>query len=214
MPMTNAPVRVAVVDHGTGNLTSLTRALDRVGAHVSRLSAPASALDFDVAFLPGVGAFPTAMAALRNGGWVPWIDEWVDSGRPLMGVCLGMQLLFDGSEELGGDSGLGLIPGAVRALESRGERLPHIGWSPITWSRQSSLSAGLEEEAAMYHVHSFACQPASVEGSLATAVHGEEFTTAATNGTNVFGVQFHPEKSSEDGLRLLSNFIDIARSNK
>jgi len=209
--MTHAPVRVAVVDHGTGNLTSLTRALDRVGAQVSRLSAPSSASEFDVAFLPGVGAFPTAMAALRDGGWLTWIDEWVSSGRPLMGVCLGMQLLFDGSEELGGESGLGLIPGTVRALDSRGERLPHIGWSSITWSRQNPLSGGLEEEAAMYHVHSFVCQPTAVEGTLATAVHGEEFTTAATNGANVFGVQFHPEKSSEDGLRLLSNFLGLAR---
>jgi glutamine amidotransferase len=151
------------------------------------------------------------MDALRAGGWLDWIDQWVSSERPLMGVCLGMQLLFDGSEELGGDSGLGLIPGTVRALDSKGERLPHIGWSALSWTRPNQLSAGLEDEAAMYHVHSFVCEPASAEASLATAVHGEKFTTAATNGSNVFGVQFHPEKSSEDGLRLLSNFLRLAR---
>lgn len=207
-------IKVAVVDHGTGNLTSLVRALEHLGCDPVRLTQPSDQSDFDCAFLPGVGAFPSVMRALRGNGWVDWINDWVASARPLLGVCLGMQLLFEESDELGGAEGLGLIPGRVTGLESKGERLPHIGWSPIEWKQKSTLSMELESEAAMYHVHSFACRPLESSAVLATAVHGEEFVTAAWNGENVYGVQFHPEKSSGDGLQLISNFLNIGKEQR
>lgn len=204
-------VKVAVVDYGTGNLTSLMRALEHLGADAQRLAAPEAQEDFDVAFLPGVGAFPNAMRELNTRGWTDWITDWVAGDKPLMGICLGMQLLFESSVEMGGAKGLGVIAGDVTDLDSQGERVPHIGWSEISWSQSTPLSAGLESGAAMYHVHSLVCRPATTETRLATAVHGETFTTAAWNGRNAYGVQFHPEKSSEDGLRLLTNFLALAK---
>ena len=204
-------MKVAVVDHGTGNLTSLVRAVEHLGAEPLRLTDPNEAGSYSAALLPGVGAFPAVMRSLVAKDWVGWLNEWVGSGKPLMGVCLGMQLLFDESEELGGSEGLGLIPGRVTGLDAGGERLPHIGWSPIKWKQSNPLADGLEAEAAMYHVHSFACRPTESAAVLATAVHGEEFPTAVWNGENVFGVQFHPEKSSADGLRLISNFLKMAK---
>lgn len=201
------PVNVAVIDHGTGNLTSLVRALEKIGASPTRITSDAEQSGFGAAFLPGVGAFPTAMTALRANGWLDWIHEWVDSGKPLMGVCLGMQLLFDRSSEIDETEGLGLIAGEVTQLIAGEERLPHIGWSPITWTQPTVLSAKIHPTPAMYHVHSFVSRPVNGASVLATATHGEEFATAVWNGKNVFGVQFHPEKSSDEGLQLLSNFL-------
>lgn len=204
-------VKLAVVDYGTGNLTSLIRALEHLGASPTRLKEPTDQSQFQAALLPGVGAFPNAMSSLKALGWDQWISELVATERPLLGICLGMQLLFDSSEEIEKCDGLKLIPGEVSKLDSRGDRIPHIGWSEVRWTQPSPLSEGLEEGAAMYHVHSFVCRPMNQVSELATAEHGEVFTTAAWNGKNVFGVQFHPEKSSEDGLRLLNNFISLAK---
>lgn len=203
--------KVAVVDYGTGNLTSLVRALEHLGAEVDRITEPNAEKAYDLACLPGVGAFPNAMREINARGWADWTRQWASSGKPLLGICLGMQLLFDHSSELDGAEGLGLIPGGVTELDAGGERLPHIGWSEITWTTENPLSVGLETGAAMYHVHSFVSRPLDSHMQLATADHGETFTTAAWNGSNVFGVQFHPEKSSEDGLRLLSNFLALAK---
>jgi len=207
-------MKVAIVDHGTGNLTSLVRALEHLDCEPVRLRDPAEFGQFSCAFLPGVGAFPAVMEALRSNGWVEWISSWVETGKPLLGVCLGMQILFDESEELGGATGLGLIQGRVTKLESQGERLPHIGWTPIDWKQRNPLAEGLESEAAMYHVHSFVCRPAEPSSILATAAHGEEFATATWNGENVFGVQFHPEKSSAEGLQLMRNFVNIGKEHR
>ena len=206
-----SPVNVAVIDHGTGNLTSLVRALERLGANPVRIAPTACHDDFDAACLPGVGAFPAAMAALKAQGWIDWIGSWVASGKPLMGICLGMQLLFDRSFEIEVTEGLGLIGGDVSEISAMGERVPHIGWSEITWTQSNPLQAGLESGSAMYHVHSFVARPTEETSILATAIHGEEFATAVWNGSNVFGAQFHPEKSSEDGLRLLANFLALGK---
>ena len=204
-------MKVAVIDHGTGNLTSLVRALEKLGANPVRIAPDASQEDFDLAFLPGVGAFPAAMTALEDQGWIGWIGQWVASGKPILGICLGMQLLFDRSFELEETEGLGLIGGDVTQISAEGERVPHIGWSEIRWTQSNPLQLGLEESAAMYHVHSFVVRPTESSSVLATAVHGEEFATAVWNGRNVFGAQFHPEKSSEDGLRFLANFLALGK---
>ena len=205
-PNQPAKPRIVLVDHGTGNLTSLERALDLGGAEVVRTSSPASLASADAVVLPGVGAFPAAMNSLRRLGFAEAIRQWAADGRPLLGVCLGMQLLFEGSDEAGGAEGLSLIEGRVRKLDARGERLPHIGWTEVTWVREHPLRAGISQPTALYHVHSFVCDPTVPEVVLATAEHGEAFTTAVGSGGTV-GVQFHPEKSSTDGLRMVANFV-------
>jgi glutamine amidotransferase len=164
--------------------------------------------DCEGMILPGVGAFPMAMQALDRLELRSLLMDFVVQERPLMGVCLGMQLLFSGSEELGGAEGLGIIDGTVRQLRPGDGKLPHIGWTPVSWTRSSLLNERLPEAAAMYHVHSYVCEPSEPDATLATAVHGETFTTAVSSGS-VYGVQFHPEKSSDDGLHLIRNFVAI-----
>ena len=199
---------VAVIDYGTGNLTSICRAFARVGVEAKRVTSPAAADKASHLVLPGVGAFPKALTRLGELGFDSFLTARAAEGTPLLGVCLGMQLLFDSSSELGGSAGLGLISGQVKPLDSRGERLPHIGWSPVSWERDSALGAGLGPTTPMYHVHSFAATVDDPADLLATATHGAEFVTAVNRGS-VYGVQFHPEKSSDLGLQLLKNFAGI-----
>jgi glutamine amidotransferase len=134
--------------------------------------------------------------------------EAAESGRPVLGICLGMQLLFESSAEMGGDTGLGLLEGSVEPLHARGLKIPQIGWNEVAW-RSSPLCEGLPERSAMYHVHSFAPRPGDPAITIGTAVYGSEFVTAVARD-NVYGVQFHPEKSSTDGLALLRNFAQLA----
>jgi glutamine amidotransferase len=203
--------RIAILDYGMGNLRSVEKALEHVGATASITHEPAEARGADGMILPGVGAFPRAMQRIRERGLDELIAERRAAGVPILGICLGLQLLFDSSTELGGSHGLGLLTGAVGEVESPGLKLPHIGWSPVRWEQRSPLVDGIESETAFYFVHSFA--PRAERGDvLGSAAYGERFCCAAERG-NVFGVQFHPEKSSAAGLRLLSNFAGIcARS--
>ena len=201
--------KIAVIDHGTGNLTSLTRALSKIGATPVRCSSPGDAEGCAAVMLPGVGSFPNGMAALSATGFAQFIQSQAHAGIPLLGVCLGMQMLFESSSEQRITEGLGLLGGRVRPLAAGVQRLPHIGWSPVTWSIASALTAGLDAEADMYHVHSFVAEPAAEEDVLGTASHGEVFCSAVERG-NIYGVQFHPEKSSDAGLRLLANFAQVA----
>jgi glutamine amidotransferase len=159
--------------------------------------------------LPGVGAFPKAMDAIRERGLEELVHERRSAGVPILGICLGMQLLFESSVELGGAAGLGLLPGEVRALDAPGLKIPQIGWNTVSWKQRSPLVAGLDGGAAFYHVHSFA--PLASNGVvLGTADYGSEFVSAVT-GDGVYGVQFHPEKSGPDGLTLLGNFVKLAQ---
>jgi glutamine amidotransferase len=135
------------------------------------------------------------------------IAERHDAGVPILGICLGLQLLFDSTTELGGASGLGLLDGPVAGLEAGELKIPHIGWAPVRWERESRLTEGIPSGTPFYHVHSFAPRPEPAE-LLGTAVYGETFASAAQKG-DVFGVQFHPEKSSAAGLRLLANFAGV-----
>jgi glutamine amidotransferase len=208
-PLVEQPVDIAIVDYGMGNRRSVEKALEHVGVRASigcdleELRRAAGLV------LPGVGAFPRAMENLRGLGLEELIRERVAAGTPVLGICLGMQLAFDSSSELGGAEGLGIVPGEVRALQAGELKLPHIGWNEVRLVRPDSpLVDSLPERCAFYHVHSFAPVPSHEEDVLGTADYGSEFVTAVQHGS-FYGVQFHPEKSSAAGLRLLANFAHI-----
>ena len=203
------PVEIAVLDYGMGNRRSVEKALAHVGARASITSDHDRLRDAAGLILPGVGAFPRAMENLRALGLDELLRERIAAGTPVLGVCLGMQLAFDSSEELGGAAGLGIVRGEVRALRAGALKLPHIGWNDVEFVRpQSPLVAGLPPRCAFYHVHSYVPDPASQQDVLGTAEYGERFVTAVEHGS-FYGVQFHPEKSSAAGLRLLANFARI-----
>jgi imidazole glycerol-phosphate synthase subunit HisH len=199
---------IAVVNYGMGNLRSAQMALEHVGAGVEVTGDVAAIAAADGLVLPGVGAFPRAMEAIRRLGLDEAIAERHAAGVPLLGICLGMQLLFGSSTEMGGAEGLGLLEGEVSGLDSQGLKIPQIGWNEVRWRGGSPLADGLPERTAMYHVHSFAPRPADPADVIGTATYGSEFATAVGRG-NVFGVQFHPEKSSAHGLALLANFVRL-----
>lgn len=200
-------MHVALVDLGLGNRRSVEKALERVGATVERTPDPARLALADGLVLPGVGAFPEAMRRLRAAGLEEPIRALVAAGKPIIGLCLGMQLLFDSSEEMGGDTGLGLLGGAVVPLQAGGLKLPHIGWNALTVRQPGSpLLEGLPDPLPLYHVHSFVAAPADPSIVLAEGHYGATFPSIVGRG-HVFGAQCHPEKSSRDGLRLLSNFV-------
>lgn len=199
---------IAIVDYGMGNRRSVEKALEHVGAR------PVITSDHDVireaegVILPGVGAFPQAMRNIRTTGLdEPLTDRFLD-GAPILGLCLGMQLLFEASEEHEGADGLGFLPGRVRRFDTRGERLPHIGWNLVTFRRPARLTDGLGDAAAFYHVHSFVCEPDDDADIVGLGEYGSPFVSIVERG-NVMGVQFHPEKSSRDGLALLRNFAKV-----
>jgi imidazole glycerol-phosphate synthase subunit HisH len=197
---------VAVLDYGMGNLRSAEKALEHVGAEVSVTRDHDEIRAADGVVLPGVGAFPKAMEEVRRLGFDELLRERVDAGVPTLGICLGMQLLFEGSTELGGSEGIGLLDGQVDALAANGLKVPQIGWNPVSWRRESELGEGLPQPCAFYHVHSFAPRPAREEDVVGTATYGAEFASAVARPP-LYGVQFHPEKSGPDGLRLLRNFV-------
>ena len=203
------PVDIAVVDYGMGNRRSVEKALQHIGARAAVSSDPERLRAADGLIVPGVGAFPRAMRNLAELGLDELLRERFAAGTPVLGICLGMQLAFDSSTELGGADGLGLVPGVVEPLRAGSLKLPHIGWSEVRFADPSSaLVADLPERCAFYHVHSLAPVPARGEDVLGTAEYGEGFVTAVERGC-FYGVQFHPEKSSAAGLRLLANFARI-----
>ncbi len=199
---------IAVVDYGVGNRRSVEKALLRVGAN-AQITGDATLLRAaDGLVIPGVGAFPAAARRLAEGGLDQLIREIAAVGTPILGACLGMQLLFDHSDEHGGAAGLGLIAGEVRALQAPDRKLPHIGWSEVRWQGESTLSAGMPNPSAFYHVHSYAAWPASGQDVIGWSDYGQRYASVVGSG-NIFGVQFHPEKSSSAGLSLLANFVRI-----
>jgi glutamine amidotransferase len=200
-------VRIAILDYGMGNLRSVEKALEHVGVTAQVTGDGNEVRAADGVILPGVGAFPRAMERVRELGLDELIYERRDSGVPILGICLGLQLLFDSSSELSGDTGLRMLGGPVGEWDAKGLKVPHIGWAPVRWERESSLTDGIPSETPFYFVHSFAPRPSDSE-LLGTAEYGSRFACAAERD-NVFGVQFHPEKSSAAGLRLLANFAGI-----
>ncbi len=203
-------VRIAVVDYGAGNLVSIGQALAAVGALATIASRPADLDGAHGLIVPGVGAAAPAMARLRRRRLVEPILGWIAAGRPYLGICLGLQLLFEGSDEDGADT-FGALPGRTRRLEDA-PTLPHIGWNQVERRHDHPLFAGIEDGADFYFVHSYAgsLRPQADEAALAETEHGGRFTSAVSLGP-MLGVQFHPERSGDDGLRLLANYVDIVQ---
>ena len=199
---------IAILDYGMGNLRSVEKAFEHVGARALITNDRDRIREADGVVLPGVGAFPKAMTAIRELGLDELMAERLAAGVPVLGICLGMQLLFERSSELTGAEGLGFLAGEVGPLDAPGLKIPQIGWNAVDWKRASRLSAGLPDPCAFYHVHSFAPRPADAGDVLATAGYGAEFVTAVEREP-VYGVQFHPEKSGPHGLQLLGNFAAI-----
>ena len=206
--------RVAVCDYGVGNLRSVERALQRGGAEVMVTGDPVAVAAADGVVLPGVGAFSTAAAALRTTGLDAAVYAVVAAGRPLLGVCLGFQVLFNDSDEGDADTGLGLVPGHVRRLPAGPERVPHVGWNTLTLVGDEPIFRGISNGAHVYFTHSYAAVADDTDDVSATTEHGVSIVAAVRRG-NVMGTQFHPEKSGPAGLRLYANFVDtcaVARS--
>jgi imidazole glycerol-phosphate synthase subunit HisH len=208
--MTARP-RIAVVDYGAGNLVSIDQALARVGATVTIVRDPDGLRGVDAVVVPGVGAAEPAMARLEAHGLAEPLRAWLARGRPFLGICLGLQLLFEGTDEDGATT-LGAIPGRTVRLRDA-PRLPHIGWNQVDPVRRHPLFDGIVAGADFYFVHSFAGEPAAGARDLvlATTEHGRAFASAVGRDALV-GVQFHPERSGRDGLRLLANFVDLVRA--
>jgi len=214
--VTAAAPLIAVVDYGAGNLVSIDQALTSVGATVVVVRDPGEIGDADALLVPGVGAAAPAMDRLAGRGLVDPIRDWITEGRPYLGICLGLQLLFDGSDEDGATT-LGVIPGRT-VLLADAPTLPHIGWNQVERLRPHPLFDGIEPDADFYFVHSYAGAPADDGGgtgsiALARTHHGASFVSAIARGS-LIGVQFHPERSGRDGLRLLANYVDLVRSGR
>lgn len=208
--MTDAP-RVAVLDYEMSNLLSACKALEVLGARITVVASPPDLTRFDAVLLPGVGSFGEAMRRIRAHGLDETVRAAAGAGVPVLGICLGLQLLFDESEESPGVAGLGVLPGAVRRLGTE-RKLPHIGWSRVDWAPGTSLAppGAAPAESTYYFVHTYGCEPEDPDLVIGTADHGVRFCAAAGRG-EVMGVQFHPEKSSAAGLGLLGRWLDGVR---
>ena len=224
---------VCIIDYGIGNLRSMEKALEAVGAEVIRSDRPEDIAQADRVVLPGVGAFGACADEIRNRNLVPSIQRTIDSGKPFLGVCVGMQLLFDVSEEMGLHKGLGVMPGRVVRFKhsyaaalspagferedpvgspvlatGKGLKIPHMGWNTAEPTRSSPLLAGLKSPAYFYFVHSYHAVASNPGDVLANTEYGTLFPSIVQRN-NVFGVQFHPEKSHDNGLRVLKNFAHL-----
>lgn len=195
---------IAVIDHGAGNLVSIARGLERSGADVTVVDDADSFCGANGVVLPGVGTTAAAMKRLSSAGLVEPLREW---DGPLLGICVGLQLFFESSEEHGGTAGLGLLGGTVRKLEAA-PLLPHIGWNDVA-TNGHPIFAGIPSDTPFYFVHSFAPVPSDPDVVAATTEYGRRFVAAAAAGRRI-GVQFHPERSGSAGLKLLANFVTIA----
>jgi imidazole glycerol-phosphate synthase subunit HisH len=199
-------VKIAVVDYGLGNLGSVLKAFRHVGAPGELTADPAVLRRADALVLPGDAAFGTAMAEIRARGLDGLIGAAAAEGRWVLGICIGMQVLFEESEEHGRHRGLGLLAGRVRRLEA-GLPVPHMGWNRLRWLRPHPLLDGIEQGRHVYFVHSYFCE-AAPEVVVATTDYGQDFAAIVARD-NVLGVQFHPEKSQAAGLRLIENFVRL-----
>jgi glutamine amidotransferase len=204
--------KISIIDYGMGNLQSVRNALTQIGYHSEISSDPDSFLESDALILPGVGAFGEAMSNLNKLQITEPLKSAVMKGhKPILGICLGMQLLAETSEEQGEHQGLSLIPGVVRKIPALPPiRLPHIGWNELSVQKKNPLFSDIQEESAFYFVHSFQfiCESKYI---AATTEYGS-IITAAVQSNNIFGTQFHPERSQSKGLQVLRNFVEYANS--
>ena len=202
---------IGIVDYNMGNLASVINAFEIVGADIAVESDPAKLKEYDKLILPGVGAFGDAMEHLKENGMDKAVKEYAKNGKPLLGICLGMQLLFESSEEFGRSEGLGLIEGKVVAFdESKFDhklKVPHMGWNELFVQNDTKLFDGLDKEFYLYFVHSFhaVCDD---KYAIGKTYYGYEFVSAV-NKDNIYGIQPHPEKSHENGLKIIENFVKL-----
>jgi glutamine amidotransferase len=202
---------LAVIDYGAGNLRSVLHALTSLGVSSLRVvRAPHELKGAEKLILPGVGAFGAGMNQLRAQGLVEPIQDAVTAGIPTLGICVGMQFLFESSDEMGTHEGLGLLKGHVTRFPAQPElKVPHMGWNQLEATRESKLTRNMEPGSFAYFVHSFYCAPADPADVLLTTEYGFRFASAVQHG-ELYGVQFHPEKSQRTGLRILANFVEVA----
>ncbi|WP_028400385.1 imidazole glycerol phosphate synthase subunit HisH [Ectobacillus panaciterrae] len=197
---------IAIIDYGMGNLRSVSKALEHVGVEYVITDNPEIIRSSEAIVLPGVGAFPKAMKELEERGLISLIRKEAETGKLILGICLGMQLLFEASEEIEFTKGLGLLPGTVRKIPA-GRKIPHMGWNNLQQKKEAALLNGLQDESYVYYVHSFYADcPADVVD--AGSDYGV-FVPGVVSKGNIFGAQFHPEKSSEVGLKMLENFKEL-----
>ena len=202
-------MKIAIIDYGMGNLHSAAKALEKVGAQVKVTSDPELVRQADKVILPGVGAFGDCMKNLNERELAPVIHEVIAAGKPFLGICVGLQLLFEGSEEDPGVAGLGIFKGMVRKIAAPGLKIPHMGWNNLEYRTSSSLFQGLPPAAYVYFVHSFHAVPTDESCITAVTDYGGQVTAAVGRGL-VQAVQFHPEKSSSVGLKILANFKEMS----
>ena len=205
---------IAVIDYGAGNLQSVVKAFEFIGCRAEVIARPERLAQADAAVLPGVGSFGDAMDSLKSRGFVEPVRQFVDSGKPFLGICLGLQLLFESSEESPGVPGLGLLKGKIlRIPDEPGLKVPHIGWNSLTFSTPKSLLfQGLSENPYVYFVHSYYLQAEDSKVVSATAEYGVTIH-AAVQCENLFATQFHPEKSGNVGLQMLRHFSLLVPGN-
>ena len=200
---------VILIDAGTGNLRSVQKALESLGANVQRTDDPRKVLAGKLVILPGVGAFGDFMSGLRARGLDSAVKEVAASGVPLLGICVGMQALFEVGQEMGQHNGLGLLPGTVTRFETMpGLKIPHTGWNQLEVKNGSTLFNGIDAGAYAYFNHSYFCQPGDPSDIIARTEYGGLYACAVQHG-NMYGVQFHPEKSQAVGLQILKNFVEM-----
>ena len=202
-------MKIAIIDYGMGNLHSAAKALEKVGAQVAVTRDPELVRQADKVVLPGVGAFGDCMKNLNERGLAPVIHEVIAAGKPFLGICVGLQMLFEGSEEDPGVAGLGIFKGLVRKIVAPGLKVPHMGWNSLALQAASPLFQGLPPAAYVYFVHSFHAVPTDESCITAVTDYGGQVTAAVGRGL-VQAVQFHPEKSSAVGLKILSNFKEMS----
>lgn len=205
-------MKVGIVNYGMGNLGSVRRAFEEIGAEPVIANHPSSLYEVDRVLLPGVGAYAEGMAHLSHGGWIDVLnDVVVTKGKPLLGICLGMQMLATTGHEGGVTQGLGMIPGQVRRLDDLGcmLRIPHVGWNEVRYYKDNVLLEGVPDASDFYFVHSYAFVPQADENLVATVPYGIDIAALVRRG-HVFGCQFHPEKSSKAGRQLLKNFLNYS----
>ena len=199
---------IAIADYGMGNRRSVEKAFEHVGARARFTSVHRDIGAADGIVVPGVGAFPPAMARLRELGLDDVVREQVGAGAPVLGICLGFQLLYTRSEEHELVDGIGLLSGTVTRLQAPGLKVPHMGWNEVVLERPSALTEGFGATASFYHVHSYAARPDDEAEVVGRGEYGERFVSIVERGT-IMGAQFHPEKSSRNGLALLRNFTRV-----
>lgn len=200
---------IVIIDYGRGNLKSVYNAMKRIGCDVEISSDPIKLQKAKGLILPGVGAFDDCMNTLENTGLIPVIKEEVKKGKPFLGICLGMQLLFDDGYEGEYTKGLGFIKGSIKKMEEDNLRIPHIGWNNLEINKEDILLKGLKNEAYVYYVHSYCAVDVSDDNLVAYSKYGNIMIPGLVRKDNVMGAQFHPEKSGEEGLVILKNFKEI-----